>query len=201
MLPISDAYMLRSKPPPDLPCPALTACSPPTQNTLRKMGDQDSVPAIQNAIGQGTGVSKHAICPDLPCPALTVCRPRPQNMLRNIGDQDSVPAIQNAIGQAYVATNKEICMRMASSSEAGSCAVTFLVTRAAGALHLFIANAGDCRAVLCTGELTLRHLFGGRGGCVPDTKLSEVLAAVYLKNELLMNARLSGQSVLCLCSA
>lgn len=112
------------------------------------------------------------IHPDLPCPALTVCRPRPQNMLRNIGDQDSVPAIQNAIGQAYVATNKEICMRMASSSEAGSCAVTFLVTRAAGALHLFIANAGDCRAVLCTGEMPCPL-----GGCVPIRRLYELVGS------------------------
>lgn len=37
------------------------------------------------------------------------------------------------------------------ASEAGSCAVTFTLTRAAGVLHLFVANAGDCRAVLYTG--------------------------------------------------
>lgn len=74
-----------------------------------------------------------------------------QNMVRNVADQDSIPAIQAAISQTYVATNREISLRMAAAAEAGSCAVTFLITRAAGALHLFCANAGDCRAVLFTG--------------------------------------------------
>jgi hypothetical protein len=54
-------------------------------------------------------------------------------------------------------TNYEMTQRMVGS-EAGSCAVTALVTKSAGAMHLFCANAGDCRAVLYSGT-------GGGGPC------------------------------------
>lgn len=65
---------------------------------------------------------------------------------------------QAAIFKAYTQTNQDIGNRVSMASEAGSCAVTFTLTRAAGVLHLFVANAGDCRAVLYT---------GARGASVP----------------------------------
>ena len=60
------------------------------------------------------------------------------------------PRPQNVIQQAYVQTNYELSQR-AAMAEAGSCAVTAVLTRSAGAMHLFCANAGDCRAVLYSG--------------------------------------------------
>eukprot|EP00798_Chlamydomonas_sp_ICE-L_P011398 gene11398-12098_t len=61
-----------------------------------------------------------------------------------------IPAITDAISNAYVKTNQDIG-RMESAMEAGSCAVTCMIIKAAGTLHLIAANAGDCRAVLYSG--------------------------------------------------
>jgi serine/threonine protein phosphatase PrpC len=69
----------------------------------------------------------------------------------------SPAAIQAAIHNAYTSINNDIAMRVPAAADAGSCAVTFVMARAAGVMHLFCANAGDCRAVLYTGE-------SGRGG-------------------------------------
>ncbi|GAX72575.1 hypothetical protein CEUSTIGMA_g31.t1 [Chlamydomonas eustigma] len=61
-------------------------------------------------------------------------------------------AIQSVIASSYTQTNHDMSMRLSSSaSEAGSCAVTTVITKAAGSLYIFCANAGDCRAVLYTG--------------------------------------------------
>jgi serine/threonine protein phosphatase PrpC len=61
-----------------------------------------------------------------------------------------VASLQAAIHHAYVSTNEEIGMRMDAAMEAGSCAVTIFVTRIGSKPYLFCANAGDCRAVLCS---------------------------------------------------
>mmetsp|Transcript_37253 Transcript_37253/g.82877 ORF Transcript_37253/g.82877 Transcript_37253/m.82877 type:complete len:468 (+) Transcript_37253:278-1681(+) len=83
-----------------------------------------------------------------------------QNIQKEINDatsrdQDpggpSPQVVHNAIANAYTYTNEDIGHRLHAAKEAGSCAVTALVMRSNGNLHLFCANAGDCRAVLYTG--------------------------------------------------
>eukprot|EP00798_Chlamydomonas_sp_ICE-L_P028039 gene28039-31140_t len=72
----------------------------------------------------------------------------------NIADANGagppVKAIHNAMSAAYVRTNADMD-RLASASEAGSCSISCLITKSAGQMTLFVANAGDCRAVLYTG--------------------------------------------------
>lgn len=58
--------------------------------------------------------------------------------------------VQRAIHEAYTTTNDEIATRLDAAMEAGSCAVTAMVTRVGRTPFLFCANAGDCRAVLYT---------------------------------------------------
>lgn len=59
-------------------------------------------------------------------------------------------ASQEAIHDAYTTTNEEIASRLDAAMDAGSCAVTAVVTRVGRQPYLFCANAGDCRAVLYT---------------------------------------------------
>uniref|UniRef100_A0A7R9YQJ1 PPM-type phosphatase domain-containing protein n=1 Tax=Chlamydomonas euryale TaxID=1486919 RepID=A0A7R9YQJ1_9CHLO len=67
-----------------------------------------------------------------------------------LGDLPTAALVQEVIHTSYLDVNRELSRRM--GGEAGSCAVTAtLVATAGGQLQLFVANAGDCRAVLFTG--------------------------------------------------
>lgn len=62
------------------------------------------------------------------------------------GDGPSTAAISSAIATAFVQINADIS-RMSSANETGSCAVVFALVKSGSQLHLFTANAGDCRYV------------------------------------------------------
>lgn len=66
------------------------------------------------------------------------------------GDGPSTASISAAIATSFVQVNADVS-RLASANETGSCAVAFALVKSGSQLHLFVANAGDCRAVLMTG--------------------------------------------------